>query len=484
MRYVIHTARERRLAVAKLQGGFFCYYCDEPEPEAPASSLAVDHVVPRCRGGSDDLRNLVLACNACNIRKLDRDVDMLIGFGHETLAQRVAGVQAMRANWGPDEVRAALAQDVPGIDPGYDKYERFLTETPTAKVINAALTYAGMSNERLRRKAGLAGWTLDTLRHEKSKGSVRMWKRLSDATGYPIDEFLKIHQKWKSTPDTPQRELEYAAARQGLNPSAIARMIGVSLNKVLRVHHGGQCLKRFTPATEKAWQALVTLNDAAWQSLKTRLSEHVASHRAQYSVERKSASPSKQPKPRGFSATGFRDGATPPRIVKMSCQGAPLVFNTMSRLYDDFLAYHQTQIRAAAALQIERSYFSTLKRQKWFPSIRVLKTMLAVSGRHCAGAFLLEVEQEACARLELAYPPSLQRVFSLDMLAYLRHQTYTQLSTATGLHGSNIGVWIRINRGFERHLSPLSKALSVSPMEVAMAFEKAHITWQWRKGKT
>ena len=49
MRYVIHTAAERRLAVAKLQGGFFCYYCDEPE--VPASSLAVEHVVPRCRGG-------------------------------------------------------------------------------------------------------------------------------------------------------------------------------------------------------------------------------------------------------------------------------------------------------------------------------------------------------------------------------------------------------------------------------------------------
>ena len=435
-------------------------------------------------GGSDDLRNLVLACNACNTRKLDRDVDTLMGFGYETLAQRVAGVQAMRANWGPDEVKAALAQDVPGIDPGYDKYERFLTETPTAKVINAALTYAGMSNERLRHKAGLAGWTLDTLRHEKSKGSVRMWKRLSDATGYPIDAFLKIHQKWISTPETPQRELEYAAARQGLNSSAIARTIGVCLNRVLGVHHGRQCLKRFTPATETAWQALVRLNDAAWQSLKARLTEHVTSLRAQYQVERKSVIPSKQPKPRGFRACGFRDGAIPPRIVKMSCKGVPLVLNTMSRLYDDFLAYHQTQRRAAAALQIDISFFYTLRFQKWFPSLRVLKTMLAVSGRHCADAFLLEVEQEACACLGLAYPPSLQRVFSLDMLAYLRHQTYTRLSTALGLHGSSITLWIRMNRGFERHLCPLSKALSVSQAEVAMAFEKAHITWQWRKGKS
>ena len=478
MRYVIHTAAERRLAVAKLQGGFFCYYCNEPEPEAPASSLAVDHVVPRCRGGSDDLRNLVLACNACNIRKLDRDVDMLIGFGHETLAQRVAGVQAMRANWGPDEVKAALAQDVPGIDPGYDKYERFLTETPTAKVINAALTYAGMSNERLRRKAGLAGWTLDTLRHEKSKGSVRMWKRLSDATGYPIDEFLKIHQKWLSTPDTPQRELEYAAARQGLNSSEIARRIGVHASQVHAVHHGLRFLETFPPAAEQAWQALVKLSDAAWLTLKTQLNKATAQRRHQWQMERAKIFTAAEP-----NLPAIR-GADVPRIFKMSSGGAPLVLETLSRLYDVFLSHHGTVSQAAWALQLNRWYLSAkLVSQQCFPSLPTLKRMLAVSG-DCAGAFLLKAEQEACARLGLAYPPSLQHAFSLDMLIYLRHTTQARLVPLIGVHPATVSLWIRINRGFERHLSPLSKALSVSPAEVAMAFEKAHITWQWRKGKS
>jgi 5-methylcytosine-specific restriction endonuclease McrA len=35
---------------------------DKPYPER-------DHVVPRSRGGSNDLSNLVLACQGCNVRK-------------------------------------------------------------------------------------------------------------------------------------------------------------------------------------------------------------------------------------------------------------------------------------------------------------------------------------------------------------------------------------------------------------------------------
>ena len=237
MRYIVHTVKERRLAVAKMQGGFYCIYCEDKQElqgqdaqtwQTKVNSLVVDHVVPRRHGGSEDLRNLVLACNTCNIRKLDRDADALAGFGHETLAQRIAGVQAMRADWGVEEVKRALAQPVEGIDPGYDRYEKFITETPTAKVINAALTYAKMSSERLRRVAGLGGWTLDRLRWETQAGSIKMWHRLSEATGYPIDEFLKVYRRWTTQPDTPQRELEYAAARVNLNVQQLETVLGIS----------------------------------------------------------------------------------------------------------------------------------------------------------------------------------------------------------------------------------------------------------------
>lgn len=42
--------------------GAQCVYCG-------ADAWHVDHVVPKCRGGTDDLDNLVPACSACNTAK-------------------------------------------------------------------------------------------------------------------------------------------------------------------------------------------------------------------------------------------------------------------------------------------------------------------------------------------------------------------------------------------------------------------------------
>lgn len=45
-----------------------CLYCGS------SSSLTVDHVVPRSRGGEHEWENLATACGACNHRKGDRGV--------------------------------------------------------------------------------------------------------------------------------------------------------------------------------------------------------------------------------------------------------------------------------------------------------------------------------------------------------------------------------------------------------------------------
>lgn len=36
------------------------------------ASFHVEHVIPLCRGGTNELANLVLACPSCNLRKADR----------------------------------------------------------------------------------------------------------------------------------------------------------------------------------------------------------------------------------------------------------------------------------------------------------------------------------------------------------------------------------------------------------------------------
>jgi len=47
--------------------GLRCRYCGYAPRSA--KTLQIDHVVPVCRGGADDLTNLVVACGRCNQAK-------------------------------------------------------------------------------------------------------------------------------------------------------------------------------------------------------------------------------------------------------------------------------------------------------------------------------------------------------------------------------------------------------------------------------
>jgi 5-methylcytosine-specific restriction endonuclease McrA len=69
------TWRARRVAVANRAAASTCFYCGVDFTETGPEHRTVDHRVPRGRGGSDRLRNLVFACYACNQRKRDRDED-------------------------------------------------------------------------------------------------------------------------------------------------------------------------------------------------------------------------------------------------------------------------------------------------------------------------------------------------------------------------------------------------------------------------
>lgn len=58
-----------------------CVYCGRVEGEyvPPETSIDarmhIDHVIPHSQGGSDDIENLVCACNVCNLFKSDRTPD-------------------------------------------------------------------------------------------------------------------------------------------------------------------------------------------------------------------------------------------------------------------------------------------------------------------------------------------------------------------------------------------------------------------------
>lgn len=58
----LHIAKQ-----VKQRDGYQCHYCG-------AEGNTVDHIVPRSKGGTDDLDNLVTACNPCNASKGARAV--------------------------------------------------------------------------------------------------------------------------------------------------------------------------------------------------------------------------------------------------------------------------------------------------------------------------------------------------------------------------------------------------------------------------
>lgn len=58
--------RARQVRALVRRDGWRCAYCPA---ELDVTTVTVDHVIPRSRGGTNDLGNLVLACWPCNKSK-------------------------------------------------------------------------------------------------------------------------------------------------------------------------------------------------------------------------------------------------------------------------------------------------------------------------------------------------------------------------------------------------------------------------------
>ena len=458
VRYFVPTAAERRLAVAKLQGGFFCYYCQGARDTDVKASLIVEHVMPRSRGGSDDLRNLVLACNSCNTRKLDRDAETLFQFGHEELARKVAEVQAIRAGWSVEEVKRALAKDVPGIDPGYDAYEKFIVETPTAKVINAALTYANLSAEQVRRKAGLGGWTLDRLRWETGKASAKMWKKLSDVTGYPMSEFLKVHQKWLSEPGTPQRKLEYAAAMQGLNANLLAsalKLSGVYVRQVLK---------------QEMFFDTVLANGHAKAAFTKRLATTLKWNEDKTERLLSAIHACKSPHVRMAQMKSRRLGMFP---GLHACE-------TWKSHWQAFMSRFSRSKAAAAYLGITPAHIHAIQVNQCFPNAQLFQKILSTLNAS-AEQVLFEIEAEWLTLMGKAFPMHLQGVLSLEMLLFLRGKNKRMLAAHVGIAPPQISRgWIQLGH-YGKHVPAACAFLKVDKSELIAAFEKSQLMHRWRQ---
>ena len=63
-------SRQVRLSIFR-RDDFACQYCGT---KGTAETLAIDHVIPKVLGGTNDIDNLVTACHMCNIKKGARDL--------------------------------------------------------------------------------------------------------------------------------------------------------------------------------------------------------------------------------------------------------------------------------------------------------------------------------------------------------------------------------------------------------------------------
>lgn len=86
------VSKSRRFEVLA-RDGFRCRYCGA---QPTTVELHVDHVVPRSRGGSDAMDNLVAACLPCNFGKSDRALIPSVGGFSLTPDQRPSRMAKMR----------------------------------------------------------------------------------------------------------------------------------------------------------------------------------------------------------------------------------------------------------------------------------------------------------------------------------------------------------------------------------------------------
>lgn len=55
--------------LVRRRAGERCEYCHLPQAAVPSASFHIEHIVARQHGGDDDLSNLALACDRCNLHK-------------------------------------------------------------------------------------------------------------------------------------------------------------------------------------------------------------------------------------------------------------------------------------------------------------------------------------------------------------------------------------------------------------------------------
>lgn len=107
----VAIGKKTRFEIFK-RDNFTCKYCGAKAPTVP---LHVDHITPVSKGGSNELTNLVTACQPCNAGKSDRELQdtQVIDAQREALEDKQAKAEMlqMMADWGNELVNGPTMAD-------------------------------------------------------------------------------------------------------------------------------------------------------------------------------------------------------------------------------------------------------------------------------------------------------------------------------------------------------------------------------------
>ncbi len=151
-----------------------CAYCQQP-----STKLQVEHLIPKSRGGSDRISNVVLACEICNIAKGDRTAEEF-GFVQLMAQAKVplASAAVMNATrWRLYQELQAIGLPVEVDTGGRTGYNRAIRQLPKQHWIDAALV--GTSTPEQLQLQHVRPWQIT------ATGWQRRQMCLVDGAGFP-----------------------------------------------------------------------------------------------------------------------------------------------------------------------------------------------------------------------------------------------------------------------------------------------------------
>ena len=276
---------KNKTKIARLQGSASCVYCDA------RVNLVVDHLVPLARGGTDHLKNLVLACGECNNLKGAMDVEGLMAKSSaverseryspqdkqrmsarfQNIARVVSAFILLRSEW-TDPMIEILCRG-PDMDPDFTQYSKrapLMRQSAFGEFIQARLTELGISREKCKKIMGLRGWfTFERWCDGRRLPSQINLEKLCAVLIVDVDQVKKRFYPEKRKPNRPTpcfaddplvaftKDFRARRCRAGFSIQDVADYVGISTTSVSNYESGRVaftqyvCVSRFKEFYEK-----------------------------------------------------------------------------------------------------------------------------------------------------------------------------------------------------------------------------------------